>query len=124
MTRRIFKLGLLPTCLFMAFSANAATPIDLGHQPVSFLAKMREQGFLGQQIKFNEVSRSADFNQTLHVRLKQTYLGYPVFGGDAVVHTPNANNQMLTLNQLATPAASMNGKIYQDLQRDLTNADR
>ncbi|OGT59053.1 MAG: hypothetical protein A3F14_04080 [Gammaproteobacteria bacterium RIFCSPHIGHO2_12_FULL_43_28] len=122
MTRRIFKLGLLPTCLFMALSANAATPIDLGHQPVSFLAKMSEQGFLGQQIKFNEVSRSADFNQTLHVRLKQTYLGYPVFGGDAVVHTPNANNQMLTLNQLATPAASMNGKIYQDLQRDLTNA--
>lgn len=84
-------------------SVWAARPIDLDHQPVSFLQSFATTSTMLQ------ISRATDFNQTTHVRSKQMYAGYPVWGADAIVHTSQYGKTF------------MNGLIYQDLNKDLNN---
>jgi pseudolysin len=99
MRYRLFLLSAISSaCLSSAF---AAQPIDLSHQSN---AALNSFSMSGSALK--EVSQHVDFNQTKHVRLQQTYLGYPVLGGDAISHT-NQGKQ------------SMNGILYQGLQADL-----
>lgn len=105
-----------------ASSIYAAQPIDLKHKPSSIL-----QSFMPNQLSasantgssIKETSSNVDFNQTKHIRIKQTYAGYPVWGSDAVVHIPHGNH--VSLNHL-TPDASMNGLLYQGIKEDLANS--
>lgn len=106
-----FLLG-LPCAVF------AAKPVDLGHQPASILQSLAKGA-----VKLEEVSRSVDFKQTLHVRIKQSYLGYPVWGGDGIVHVLQGGNTTKSLIDLIPTAdknrVSLDGMLYQNLDTDL-----
>lgn len=77
----------------------AATPIDLSKIPTALLQP---------DISLKEKSRLSDFNQTLHIRVQQMYLGYPVKGATGVIHVPHSSHFI-----------SANGKIYLNLEKDL-----
>lgn len=93
---------LILACLSSAF---AATPIHLNYQPMTTLRALSP----ANAPVLKSVSATTDFNQTTHERKQQTYQGYRVWGGDIVVHTPK-NKQ----------AATVNGLLYQDINKDLT----
>jgi len=56
-----------------------------------------------------------DKNKITHIRLQQQYLGFPVYGGYAIVHSK------ATVNNLAASKdnARMNGTVYQGIQAEL-----
>jgi pseudolysin len=101
-------------------SVWAAQPVDLSHQPVSVLQSLTANHMASSQSGLQQMSSATDFNQTTHVRLQQTYAGYPVWGSDFIVHVPRGGN--VSLAHLATNKnATMNGVIYQNLNQDLNN---
>lgn len=104
----------------------AAQSIDLNHQPISTLRPfviapnaIAGSVQVGSQVKEN--NRSTDFNHTTHIRVQQTYAGFPVWGGDAVLHVREANKAKASLAAIATSNTNtdMTGTIYQGLQTDL-----
>lgn len=92
----------------------AATAVDLQNKPVNFLlAQVPFNATSAQATGYQTVSRAIDRNHTTHIRMEQRYLGYRVFGGEAVVHVPHG--------VLFTSAATkMSGTFYQHLTEDLT----
>lgn len=123
--KKHFRLGVLPAMLMYSLSALAATPVELDHQGIQFLTTLSSPSAkapANQSAAIKEVSRSTDFNHTMHVRIKQTYQDYPVWGGDGVVHIPEAKQRAkLALSAAVTPASTMNGVVYQNLANDLSN---
>lgn len=106
-------------------AAMAATPVKLSDQPAavlgSFMPNRLAAGMAITGANVEETSRAVDFNQTTHIRVRQTYAGYPVWGSDAVIHVrqgvkPDLNS--LALNRSANNV-SMNGTFYRNLQTDL-----
>lgn len=117
----------LSICLFGSISAYAAKSIDLGKQPVSLLknyvavpTSLRSAAVRSDEMK--EVRRATDSSQNTHIRMQQYHAGYPVWGADAVVHVPASHkNAASHFAMLASSSAStMNGRMYQDLDADLT----
>ncbi len=112
--------------LTAASGAMAATPVDLNNQTIStfatFMPSRLAAGVAAASVQ--ETSRSVDFNQTTHIRVMQTYAGYPVWGSDAVVHVPKGVTPDLTQlsNQRMANRVSMNGIFYRNLQADLHQA--
>ncbi len=102
MEKKFFKMAVLPALLFSSVTL-AATPIDLSRESAAFLT----QGLMANGMTIKEISRATDFNQTLHVRFKQTYQGYPVWGGEGIKHISHQ------------AAIKMNGMLYKDIQEDL-----
>lgn len=104
----------------------AAKPIDLNQQKISIL-----QSFISgptaaaNQIQFHEINRQADFKQTLHIRVQETYQNHPVWGADAVLHIPQGDNSKAALTSFVSGNAgkvdSMDGVVYQDITADLAN---
>lgn len=122
MNKTFFKSGILPISLLIAAPAFSATPVDLSKQPVSALTALLSADTLASSPeKMEEVSRGTDFNQTLHVRMRETYKGYPVWGADTAVHIPKGGRSRTALTGLITPDTNMNGKIYHHLDVDLAN---
>ncbi|VVC76652.1 Zinc metalloproteinase [Aquicella siphonis] len=123
MKNPFFKLSLLSVSLLSIMPAYAATPVDMQHNSLSALTP-----FLSEtaDIKLEEVNRNLDFNNTMHVRIRETYMGYPVWGGDAIIHVPNGKKTEMTLTGVSQAAAknhgSMNGILYKDLAVDLKDA--
>jgi pseudolysin len=119
--KNIFKLAALPIAL-ATMPVWAAIPVDLSHQAVPQVRGIvaATQTILGSGSAIRELARQTDFNQTLHVRFQQTYQGYDVWGADAVLHTPGVKKIGQELLGTVTPATSMNGIVYKDLQADLT----
>jgi len=76
------------------------------------------------QVGLTSLSANVDFNQTKHIRLKQTFKGYKVWGGDVIAHIPHGvNSQNLTnLNAQQSHDTTLNGVVYQGLDADLANA--
>lgn len=102
--KNIFILSLLASaCVTSAF---AAKPIDLKHEPVTFLKSFSTIN----QTALKEVSRATDFNQTTHIRLQETYADVPVWGGDVVVHSPKEGKSFL------------NGVVFAGLNKELGKA--
>lgn len=98
----------------------AAKPIDLSHQPVSALhAFVTASGLQGMNAAVHETSRQVDMKRTTHVRVQQTYAGYPVWGADAVIHIPAGAKTGMGLTGIASSANSADGTLYQDLNVDL-----
>jgi pseudolysin len=106
--------------LAFASSTFAATPVDLNHQPASFLQSLSPNG-LHTQSQIKQINSNTDFNKTQHVRLQQTYEGSPVWGGDFIIHIPNGNMKSIDeINSISRNAdVSMDGTIYQNLDKDL-----
>ena len=118
MKKNLGQLSLLPLSLAV-LSAYAATPVDLSHQPNTILAPYFARSANTQMV---ETSREVDANQTLHVRVRQLYLGHPVFAADAVIHDRNVGKEQPSLAALSNKAqqqVDMNGVIFQDLASDL-----
>ncbi len=112
------KLTLL-SALLVSLPAYAAVPVELDH--LSPMALVKQPGKGASEIDIKEIGRANDFNNTLHVRVKQTYQGYPIWGADAVVHVPGAGKATKPWSQIVNKAATMNGVTYQNLSQDLVN---
>lgn len=129
MYKKVLALSTFPL-LLANLPAFAAKPIDLSQQPVSALnsflstdTNTRSLTSIGKD-RIKELKRFVDFKRTLHVRIQQTYSGFPVWGGDAILHVPQADKTDRPLAELIKTAAirSMNGTIYQSLSADLDSA--
>lgn len=95
----LLMLALLSTTSF------AAIPVDLRHQSLPALKSLNTLKVAkDQESTFETVKSVTDFTKTKHLRVKQKYNGYPVWGGDAAIH-----------------GNKMNGTIYQGLAADLQN---
>lgn len=115
-----FYLSPLAVCaaLTLASSAKAAEPLPLDHMGLQSLQQKFQMGN-GANAKFirgaqaNDalelVSSHRDNNKVNHIRMQQTYAGYPVFGGYAIVHKSNQD-------------AVLNGLLYQGLTKELGQA--
>lgn len=116
---RLLASGLTVLALGCASSVFAAKPVDLSRQSVSFLSSF----VVLSQSGIKQLSTKVDFNKTEHVRVAQTYAGYPVWGADAIVHVPHGQKDSITkIMATKNSAATMNGTMYQELNQDLHNA--
>jgi len=122
-------IGLILSIYQPAFAAKVE---DLAHQPLKALSSLGqfkiESAGITPSISMKEHSREFDSKKNLHIRLQESYAGYPVWGGDVVVHVPQdpktRSPQVLatqTWNTIVDQAAkgSMNGILYKDLDWDL-----
>ncbi len=95
----------------------AASRVDLRAKSLTFLQ---------QNIQYQAISRNLDFNHTLHLRLQETYNGYPLWGVQAVVHLPHARPHWLLKPAAslvnAAVAAKLTGIVYYQLAQDLQAA--
>lgn len=115
---------------FVSGSLYAAEPVDLSHQPIAILQAMTVTSAISAPtiagIGIQEIKRSVDFNKTLHVRVQQTYMGYPVWGGDAVLHIKQGDKTGRSIANVMQAASnhssSMNGVIYKNIKPDLMDA--
>jgi pseudolysin len=120
--------GVLLAGLVASGVIHAAKPVDLSLQPVSSLQSFIPTTSMHAKNVPNikEINRHVGVNQKLHIRIQQTYAGYPVYGADAVLHMPNRTNVPSLFIDMIRSAnvnqTTMNGKMYQDLQVDLANA--
>lgn len=123
MRNPIFKLAIPALAAFIALPINAAVPVDLMKQPITSTNLFAASP--AAQMQFKELSRSLDAKKNLHVRIQQTYSGYPVWGGDAVVHIPNGAKTIAPLtavfSEVKTKNGFMNGIVYQNIAADLAN---
>ncbi|MDX1900614.1 MAG: M4 family metallopeptidase [Gammaproteobacteria bacterium] len=120
MKRKLFGISLLT--FLISSPAFSATPIDLSHQPVSTLRTVLRESVSANATSssFKQLSVHLDQNQTAHIRVQQMIGGYPVWGGDAVLHVakngPRDLKSFLASNDNTT---QMNGTIYRGVQSDL-----
>jgi pseudolysin len=105
----------LGATLLATASASAATSIDLRQQPVSYLQSFLSANTAVAQPQLKVVSQHRDFNQVNHMKMDQYFNGIPVIGAQAIVHVPQGKS-------LTTAGSTMNGTLYQDLQKDLSEA--
>lgn len=113
-----YKLSLLATGLLIANAASAATEINLHKQPAAYLQKQLAAQ-ADSKTKVMTVRTDVDFNHTAHTRIQQMYNGIPVWDATGVIHTPNIKRGM----RLGADAnATMNGVIYEGLEKDLASA--
>jgi pseudolysin len=106
----------------------AARLVDVSEHDISYIKsftypKGANPG--GPVSNFKEISRTLDFNQTVHVRMKQIFAGHPVWGGDLVIHIAKGQSLMKKNGLIATYAnpknTTLTGKVYEDLTKDLMN---
>ena len=108
-----------PIFIFLFFhfsSVSAADPVLLHKQtlasvqhvlPDLSLAADQTMAFAKKNNKHQIISERADMKQVKHTRIQQYYLEFPVFGGYAVIHTPQ------------TSEARVSGLFYRGLDADL-----
>ncbi|VEB39496.1 zinc metalloprotease ProA [Legionella cherrii] len=107
--------------LGIASPARAAEPMPL--QKAS-LEQVKQKFSLTQGVAVAKdslrfVSEHTDMNKVTHVRMQQQYVGFPVYGGYAIMHS------MHTVKSLANAQSNvaMNGVVYQGLQTELGQPD-
>lgn len=119
----MYFMGLIAIDCLFSHSIYAAKPIDLIQQPVSQFQNLFPEQHNAAGITFSELSRFQDFKKTWHVRIQQTYAGYDVWGADAIIHIPKANQLGNSLSEILTAAKThkgwMNGVVYQNIAEDL-----
>lgn len=117
-----FKYAIPALMALVLIPSYAAIPVDLAKQPI-FLTALTAAPVSPMQ--FKETHRALDFKKTLHIRIQQTYAGYPVFGGDSIVHIPHGMktgaNLAAVFSAARTNKGSMNGTAYQGIAADLAN---
>ncbi len=125
-----YKVGkVLPWALLLglpllAGSVYAANPIDLSKQNASFLGEFVFSKTAAAPVRLQEIKRVTGADQAVHVRVQQTYLGYTVWGADAVVHLPKGSNAK-SLTDVVMSAKNekdaLDGTLYTGLQNDLAD---
>lgn len=128
MVRNHRKLGLSGALLLslpfaLGSSIYAAKPIDLSHQTPTVLQRFLSGLSNTSGMNIQELNRDIDFKQTLHIRVQETYKGYPVWDGDAVIHVPKGSAlSHAALNSVtANHTTTMDGIFYDNLSADLAN---
>lgn len=132
MAQGFFKLAAFSMLFPFCGSAFASQSIDLSQQDISILRTLSSQRIstlrtpIAQAANIEELKRAVDFNRTLHVRIQQTYEGYPVWGSDAVVHIPNGEQIRSQtrgfMDQAEKTKSTMSGTMYANLESDLKTA--
>jgi pseudolysin len=124
-----FILGCLVIVSLLGMTSLwAARAVDLRHQPQTFMHSMSAMAVAADntaQPAFKIISSNVDKNHTTHTRIQQTYQGYNVWGGAAVMHVPNSDKvtNVTALHQMVSmPRTTMTGTIYEDLAADLHEA--
>jgi pseudolysin len=123
-----FSLSAAAILSLACMSSNfAATAIDLGEQPASILKKFMQSPSITNQTSpysLERLSSQTDFNQTTHTRVQQKYNGYPVWGADAVIHTPHGGSSSLSAiaSSRKTDDVTMNGTLYDAIPQDLSGS--
>lgn len=114
-----FKLSLLVSILAGISSSYAATPVDLRHQSTQMLQQYLPSKTLATKTaRLKTIKADVDSKQMMHTRIQQTFAGIPVWGGDAIIHTPNASKKDITF-LVTNKQSTMNGIFYKDLEKDL-----
>src|SRR5580704_4144586 len=123
MKTSIIKFAILPISSLVMMQAYAATAVNLMQHPI---VNMHALTANKSDIDFVETKRSVDFNNTLHIRMQQTYMSYPVWGADSVIHVPNAgeDKSVVISNAALHKDTHMNGMYYEDLINDLKNTSK
>lgn len=127
MQKQVVQSIFISACLLNTLPVIAATPVDLAGQTPHLLKTLVPTNLNGiaptAGYNLRELSRQVDTRRVTHVRIQQTYLGYPVFGAQAVLHVPanGANRSLLMLAMQPTPDTKMNGIVYKNLAADLQN---
>lgn len=126
--RFILSSALLLTLPFsFASIAYSAKLVDLSQEKVSILQSFISPSKAAAQknLGLEEVKRVVSPQHTLHVRLKETYMGYQVWGGDAIVHIPQGTKVSKSMVNVLSAAqnnqGSLDGTIYQEINTDLAN---
>lgn len=104
-------VGLL--ALLMSTPDFAAVTLNLHHEHPLILLKQ------AYPLALRELSRQSDFNKTLHIRLVQTYMDYPVWGAHAVVHIPDGKDSKEKWDRLINDKTFTCGQMYQNIKQDL-----
>lgn len=103
--RHLFILSVLAaSCVTSAYAARA---VDVENLSPLVSPVFTAQAKLPANLQM--VTREMDFNKTTHIRLQQTYQGYPVWGGDVIEHVRQNGN------------VTQNGMIWEELNTDLAN---
>ena len=116
------------TAIISSQVSMAATAVDLSKQPATVLALFMPQNHLTAgsttEASVAETNRVVDFNQTTHIRVAQTYGGYPVWGSDAIVHIQQGVKPLLAMaaDKRYASKVSMDGVMYRNLNADLNQA--
>lgn len=123
MRKPLVGLCALPL-LMLGSSVFAATAIELKQNDATILKSFLSQG-QKEKSKLNlllqEIHRNTDANQTQHVRLQETFAGYPILGAEAILHMPKAGNRKIALDAVLPANTTVNGDIYQNVSEDLAN---
>lgn len=114
------KSILFVSTLIPSITSFAATQLDLSQtSPQMFkLYVSPNKAFASQATALKTVKVETDSQNTTHTRVKQMYAGIPVWGGDAVIHTPQGGKKNLA-TLVADNRSTMNGNFYRDLEKDL-----
>jgi Zn-dependent metalloprotease len=118
-----FKSITLAFVLTSISNVYAAIPIDLRHESPQVLQQYLQQNktFTSTPVLSLQAIRSEiDSSNTTHTRVKQMYAGIPVWGGDFIIHTPNAGKKKIAA-LAANAQSTMNGFIFSGLENDLYN---
>lgn len=114
--------------LAIASLVHAAEPIELSH---SSFSNVRQHFIISipglkktKAISVNTldmIKQHVDKNNVNHLRMQQHYLGFPVFGGYAVMHS---SKQKFASLSTAKSDITMNGTVYTGLQNELGQVDQ
>jgi pseudolysin len=120
-----FYLSPLAACLAltMASSVKAAEPVPLQNTTLQSLQQQFHLALPGVKPSAAVVStdtlqfiqQHTDAKKISHVRMQQKYAGFIVFGGYAIMHSPQSANNLLA----SQDDTSMNGIVYRGLQAEL-----
>lgn len=106
----------------------AATEINLRHTTFSQLRSLTQATLTNKlPIDFEQTKIIHAENGITHIRIKQHYAGIPVWGGDAIIHTPTKTLKPSLKNILSVAndhSIKTNGIIYQGLEQDLGSAPK
>lgn len=104
----------------VSLSLQAAEPISLESMAFSTLQHQfviqlpnATQSLHSSRHALRWLSEHQDERQVKHVRMQQTYAGFPVFGGDVILHTSRKS-----VNRANDPTR-MNGMVYEGLEPEL-----
>lgn len=121
-----FYLSSLAACLVvtLASSAEAAQPLPVKQTTLQSLQQQFQLILPGmKQATANSPTDSlsilkthTDKNNINHIRLQQKYAGFHVYGGDAIIHSPESIKSIVAK---VSGNVTMNGMLYKGIEADL-----
>lgn len=121
-----FQLSLTVVAASIAMTLSAvsfaAQPVDLQKQAFAQTKKTFGIQFpgmtlhSGQHNQLTFLKQHVGKNTLVHVRLQQTYNGFPVFGGYAIAHSKHSGMRLLNAPK---KSVKMTGKIYKGIEADV-----